>query len=42
MEKRLRFRGIADDDLLTGASVGSLSRLMALLEESHVVLTFGR
>jgi hypothetical protein len=37
----LRFRGIAEDDLLKGARVGSLSRLMALLDESHAVLTFG-
>jgi hypothetical protein len=34
-------RGIADDDLLEDARVGSLSRLMALLDESDAVLTFG-
>jgi predicted peroxiredoxin len=37
----LRFRGIAEEDLLEGARIGSLSRLMAHLDESDAVLTFG-
>jgi len=36
----LRFRGIADDELLDNARMGSLSRLLTLLHESDLVLSF--